>query len=376
MDHFDFEDAGYLTKERLCDSTRTRLTGSLSNEEYFGVSIPNKVHGLYYNYLLDHSIREQSYSLDEIGKSLKRDSIFNVFFDKVLGYQKVHSWYISVTFSQNEGKVLEKLREPLGYYTKDSILKAFSSTPELAVFLTSPNGFYYNNKKILPWSFSNKSSLWIFHEDTSYYPEIMEREEAEILFSYARLISTQLRALSLDTSKLVKKPKEEPLLPKWLENTLKIGAKVGIKYLCASIGAKIDFPDFGGDNSNNVPDFDGDFNFGGDIDIDGDFDFNGGVDLDSDLDIDDDNDFDSGSVFDQIAFHGKHFDGFNDLHKQINVPIMGASNFSATLHVYKKAGSNTIYVSDGSCYPVSTAGRSWITVGSHKFDVSKIKAKL
>lgn len=368
MRSIDFEEAGYLTKERLCNSTRTRLTDTLSNQEHFGVSIPNKFHGLYYNYQMVHYEDEKSYSLEEIGRALSYDNIFNVFVDKVLGYQKVHSWCIQVHFSQNEGKILKKLRESLCYYTKDSILKALSSTPDLASYLTNID-IYYNNKKISLWEFSDHSSLWIFHEGMGLlYPEIMEREEAETLFSYAKLISSQLRALSLDTSKLVKKPKEEPLLPPWLEKTLKIGAKVGIKYLCASIGAKIDLPDWGGDNSNDVPDFD----FGDGFDGGDGFDFG-----DEGFDFGD-NGFDSGDDgFDigGISFQGKHFDGYEDLDKTISVPIMGGGG-NGKLHIYKKIGSSTIYVSDGSCYPISTAGHNWITVGSHKYEVSKILSKV
>jgi len=366
MRSIDFEMAGYLTKERLCDTSRTPLTTIIGGEEDFGVSIPNKVHGLYYNYLLQRSECLESYSWKEIGDSLNHDSIFNVFFDKVLGTKKTKTWKVSVTFTPNESKLLENLQKTLWYYTPDSVFKALGSTPELARFIHDIYGKRkYMNKEITLAG----THLTIYHCNSGFiFPQIEEYEDSEALFSYARLISSQLRAMSLDTSKLVKKPKEEPLLPKWLENTLKVGAKVGIKYLCATIGAKIDLPDWGGDNSNDVPDFD----FGDGFDGGDGFDFG-----DDGFDFGD-NEFDSGDDgFDigGISFQGKHFDGYEDLDKTISVPIMGGSG-NGKLHVYKKLGSSTIYVSDGSCYPVSTAGHNWITVGSHKFEVSKILSKI
>lgn len=374
MRSIDFEKAGYLTKERLCGTSRTPLTTIIGGEEDFGVSIPNKVHGLYYNYLVRHSEQIESYSWKEIGDSLDHDGIFNVFFDKVLGTKKTQTWEVSVTFTPNESKLLENLRKTLWYYTPDSVFKALGSTPELAHFIHSFGTRNYMNKEIHSVETCVGTHLMIYHFNRGFtFPEIIEQEDSEALFSYARLISTQLRALSLDTSKLVKKPKEEPLLPKWLENTIKIGAKVGIKYLCATIGAKIDLPDWGGDNSNDVPDYDFGDGFGGS------FDNGDGIDFGDDgFGFGDDGYDDGDDGFDivGISFQGKHFDGFEDQHKQISVPIMGNNNSSAKLHVYKKLGSSTIYVSDGTCYPVSIAGHEWITVGSHKFDVSKIKSKL
>lgn len=341
MDWCDFEKVGFLTKERFCCSSRTPLSTIFGNEEWFGVSIPNKTHGLYFNYLLQHKIVEK-------GVLWKVESFF--------GNKEDDSWNVIVAFTPNEIALLKHLEKNLWQFTPESVLKALRSTPELAYYINNCYSFKnYKNKEI----HLAEDSIWIFHSNIgASYPESLEKTDADALFSYAKLISNQLRTLSLDTSKLVKKPKEAPLLPKWLEDTLKVGAKVGIKYLCAVIGAKIDFPDFGGDNSNNSPDF-GDVDGGFDVGDDG-YDFGG----------------DDGFDVDGIAFQGKHFDGYEDLRKQIDVPIMGDSNSTAKLHVYKKLGSSTIYVSDGTCYPVSTAGRDWITVGSHKFEVSKIKSKV
>lgn len=297
----------------------------------------------------------------------------------------------------------------LYHYTDESVLEALSATPELAFFIKhcTCTVIVYNDKKIQ----LSEYCVIISHFNLGpKYPEYCEKSDSEALFSYARLISTQLRTMSIDTSKLVRQPNETPILPKWLQNTLYIGAIIGIKYICSTIGSKIDLPDFGGDNSNNGSDI----NLGNGFDGGNFGDSNGFVGVG----IGDSNGFDGGGFGDGngsdggglgdgngfvgvglndgygngfggdgldggdggidirgFAFQGKHFDGYVDLNKTISVPTMGGGG-NDTLHVYRKHGSSTIFLSDGDCYPVPILGHVWIKVGSHKFEVSKIKSKL
>ena len=68
-----------------------------------------------------------------------------------------------------------------------------------------------------------------------------------------------------------------------------------------------------------------------------------------------------------ISFGAKHFDGFIDQHETITLKHAGSSR-TATFDVYVKAGTNSIYISNGSCYPVKLTGAQ-VTVGGQRFVV-------
>lgn len=201
-------------------------------------------------------------------------------------------------------------------------------------------------------------------------------ENLEVLLDYADHLLYEISHFKIDLSKMQKSKKyieyENSTLSPKFKHALAVGGmfvvKGAVKLAAKSIGGDINI-----DGDFDLPDFDGD------IIISDDFDFGNGLDLNLDLDIDGaDAEWYSainGDSYSGLTFEGKHYDGFEDLNKTITVPVMGGGG-NDTLHVYKKIGSNTIYVTDGSCYPVSISGHEWIKVGSHNFKVSNIKSKL
>lgn len=68
-----------------------------------------------------------------------------------------------------------------------------------------------------------------------------------------------------------------------------------------------------------------------------------------------------------VSFGAKHFDGFIDKHETITLKHAGSSR-TETFDVYVKAGTNSIYISNGSCYPVKLTGAQ-VTVGGQRFVV-------
>ncbi len=80
------------------------------------------------------------------------------------------------------------------------------------------------------------------------------------------------------------------------------------------------------------------------------------------------------SDHDNLTF-GKTPEGFIDQHKTVDVKIMGNDN-KGKLHILKKTGSSSIWVSDGNCRPVCLNGHVWVEVGSHRYMVSDILKKV
>ena len=129
-------------------------------------------------------------------------------------------------------------------------------------------------------------------------------------------------------------------IPPWLLGAIAVGSVFALKFAAKSIAQNVDFDfDFDGDD-NSTNELFGDF---------GDNSDNGAY---------------------AVSFGGTP-KGFIDDHNSFSVPTMGGGP-SVRLHSFTKPGSNAVWVSDGSSSPVSLTGKSWVTIGSHKFNVSDI----
>ena len=307
MNSFDFEKLGYITKSPLCHSTRTVLENNFY--ECFGVSLRHKYSNGYFNYLLEHEIVEKDFFW-------KIDSLF--------GDKREDSWTISIQFLRKENcKAYEKLRSFLYHFTEESVRKALASSPHLAELLInaySPVNFH--NKEIGNSVTCIGLSFHIYHFNIGkYYSESTEKDEANILCEYANIIRKELNSFSLDTSKLKNKPKEEPFLPNWLSNTIKVGGRIGLKVLCAQLGTNIGGDLFGNFDGGDIPDgtefsnADGfDFSDGTDFSNADGFDFSDGTDFSDKSELD----FSNGDfVANNVSFCGKatpNFDTGQDVH--------------------------------------------------------------
>lgn len=244
MNSFDFEKSGYITKRPLCHSSRSVLEDN--SYEYFGVSLPHKYSNGYFNYLLKHEIVEKNFFW-------KIDSLF--------GDKKDDSWTISILFLREDNcKAYEKLRSFLYHFTNESVRKALASSPNLAELLINAySSVKFRNKEIYNRTTCIGLSFCIYHFNIGkYYSELTEKDDANILCEYANIIRKELNSFSLDSSKLENKPKEEPFLPNWLSKTINVGGRIGLKVLCAQLGANI-----GGDLFGNVDG--GDYSVGTDF---------------------------------------------------------------------------------------------------------------
>ena len=198
-------------------------------------------------------------------------------------------------------------------------------------------------------------------------------ERLDDLLDYAVHLLHEIRHFKIDVSGLEKtyqyKEYEQSLLSPEFEHALMVGGMFLVKGLVKaaanSVGGNVDLDD---DMGMDIPaDFDGHFKMPDDFDFDG-----------LDLDLDGTDAAWAASInsnFDGVSFGGRSYSGFIDLDRTISVPVMGGGG-NSPLHLYKKLGSSIIYVSDGSCTPVSTSGSSWISVGSHNFKISDIKSKI
>lgn len=68
-----------------------------------------------------------------------------------------------------------------------------------------------------------------------------------------------------------------------------------------------------------------------------------------------------------VTFGARHFDGFIDQHETITLKSAGSDRW-ATFDVYVRAGTNSIYISDGSCYPVKLTGTQ-VSIGGQRYVV-------
>lgn len=293
MNSLNFRKLGYITKSPLCHSTRTVLEDNL--HECYGVSLRHKYSNGYFNYLLQHEI-------------VKKDIFWKI--NALFGEKKEDTWSISIQFLQEENcKAYNKLKFFLYNFTEESVRKALASTPHLAELLISVySSVNFRNKEILDITTCIGLSFSIYHDNIGkYYSESIEKDEANILCEYANIIRKELNSFSLDTSKLINKPKEEPFLPNWLSNTMKVGGRIGLKVLCAQLGTNIGGDLFGNFDGGDIPD-------GTDCSNADGFDFHDGIDFSDKSELD----FSNGDFLaNNVSFYGKatpNFDTGQDVH--------------------------------------------------------------
>lgn len=185
------------------------------------------------------------------------------------------------------GTILGNLWDLNCLYTEESIRKAFKDLPTVQnyIFDHYVEGHYLMSDGLDFMNGELTIRLDGYGRDLSEYKK---KEIVSVMVRFADKVIQELSRKEIYTDCFVKKPVEYKQstfsqLPDWLQSTIKVGARIGVKTIAAALRQNVDLPDidFGGSNIPDIDvpslefDFDGNFDF----DVDG---LDGGFDFDSD----------------------------------------------------------------------------------------------